>query len=264
VQSQVADAICRKVSEPRFGVLGQHLAALERSNLRNVDKLNAPTMACGGVVEPEGNLVSLKVGVGVCRQSRLLSSFTVHILYDRIRSIYQYSPEVTIRVWTRVLPVFTNRVVRQSWHRSKPLDAQFRAFEVLSSKDRIPRFCVLKMNSSFYVKLSSSFLVIHGSIEILALSMLVLPPEFIPISLSGDFAFWALIGGMHGICRIVSGYAIVKRRENGIIFGILLSTVTVAGAPNIQPFGLMDLPLSAIVLWALLTLLFGSQKIEDQ
>lgn len=120
------------------------------------------------------------------------------------------------------------------------------------------------MNNSFYVKLSSSFLVIHGFVELLALSMLVLPPEFIPISLSGDFTFWALTGGMYGVSRIAAGWAIVKRRKNGITFGILLSTVTIAGAPNIQPFGLMDLPLSAIVLWALLTLWFGSEKIEGQ
>jgi hypothetical protein len=38
--------------------------------------------------------------------------------------------------------------------------------------------------------------------------------------------------------------------------------VTVAGAPNIQPYGIMDLALSAVVLWGLVTILFGSQRIE--
>ncbi|RDE11269.1 MAG: hypothetical protein C4K49_12075 [Candidatus Thorarchaeota archaeon] len=141
-------------------------------------------------------------------------------------------------------------------------DIQSGVCEDLSGGRTFPRFRVLQMNKPFYVRLSSGVLVIHGSIELLALSMLVLPPELIPISLSGDFVFWSLIGGMYGVLRIVSAYTIVKRRRNGIVFGILLSIVTVAGAPNIQPFGLMDLPLSAIVLWALLTLWFGGEKIE--
>ena len=48
-----------------------------------------------------------------------------------------------------------------------------------------------------------------------------------------------------------------------IIFGIILSTVTIAVAPQIQPFGLIDLPLAAVVLWSLLTLWLGNGKFED-
>ena len=118
------------------------------------------------------------------------------------------------------------------------------------------------MNNSFYVKLSAGVLVIHGCIELLSLSMLFLPPEFVPVSMSEDSVFWAVIGGMYGVSRIVSAYAITRKMKNGIIFGIILSAVTVAGAPNIQPYGIMDLALSAVVLWGLVTILFGSQRIE--
>jgi len=131
------------------------------------------------------------------------------------------------------------------------------------NKDLIRSLCVIEMNKTSYSKLASSILVIHGCIELLALLMFVLPPEFIPIALSDDISFWGMIGAMYGIFRIAASVSIAKMKKNGIVFGIILSTVTIAVAPYIQPFGLIDLPLSVVVLWALLTLWFGGGKIED-
>ena len=119
------------------------------------------------------------------------------------------------------------------------------------------------MNTILYSRLACLVLVIHGCIELLALLMFVLPPELIPVSFSNDTIFWGMIGAMYGILRILASVSILKMQKNGIIFGIILSTVTIAVALQIQPFGLIDLPLAAVVLWFLLTLWFGGGKIED-
>ena len=118
------------------------------------------------------------------------------------------------------------------------------------------------MEKFTYIKISSSILIIHGIIEILAISMFILPPELIPVSLADDAAFWALIGAMYGIFRIASGYLLVKKRKSGIFLGIIISIVTLVVAPHIHPFGLLDLPLAMIVLWSLVTLWFGDEIIE--
>ena len=119
------------------------------------------------------------------------------------------------------------------------------------------------MNKTLYSRLASLILIIHGSIELLALLMFVLPPELIPASFSDDILFWGLIGAMYGISRIITSFSILKMQKNGIVFGIILSTVSIAVAPHIQPFGLIDLPLSAVVLWSLLTLWFDNEKKEN-
>ena len=118
------------------------------------------------------------------------------------------------------------------------------------------------MEKLAYLKISSSVLFIHGFIEILAVSMFILPPELIPVSLSEDAAFWGTIGAMYGLFRIATGYLIVKKRKNGILLGIIISVVTLVVAPHIRPFGLLDLPLAMIVLWALVTLRFGDEVTE--
>jgi hypothetical protein len=118
------------------------------------------------------------------------------------------------------------------------------------------------VEESAYFKISSSVLFIHGSIEILAISMFILPPELIPVSLSEDAAFWGTIGAMYGLFRIATGYLIVKKRKNGILLGIIISGVTLVVAPHILPFGLLDLPLAMIVLWALVTLWLGDETID--
>ncbi|MBY8999093.1 MAG: hypothetical protein KGD60_15330 [Candidatus Thorarchaeota archaeon] len=118
------------------------------------------------------------------------------------------------------------------------------------------------MDKSAYLKISSGVLFIHGFIEILALSMFILPPELIPVSLSEDAAFWGMIGAMYGLFRMVTGYLIVKRRKNGLLLGIIISVVTLVVAPHIHPFGLLDIPLAMIVLWALVTFWFGDEIIE--
>ncbi|MGY5853127.1 MAG: hypothetical protein RTU92_06135 [Candidatus Thorarchaeota archaeon] len=119
------------------------------------------------------------------------------------------------------------------------------------------------MNKSVYIRISSSVLFIHGFIEILALSMFILPPEFIPVSLSEDAAFWGIIGAMYGLFRIGAGFLILKRRKVGILLGVTISIVTMIVAPHIHPFGLLDLPLAMVVLWSLLTVWFGNDTIDD-
>lgn len=117
------------------------------------------------------------------------------------------------------------------------------------------------MNNTTYTRLSATVLIIHGVIEILALLMFVLPPELLPVSMSEDAAFWALMGGLYGSLRILSAVSICRGKKSGIVFGIILSIVTMVVAPSIQPFGLLDLPMAALVLWALLTLWFDDEKL---
>ena len=118
------------------------------------------------------------------------------------------------------------------------------------------------MKRSTYFTISSGVLFIHGFIEILAISMFILPPELIPVSLADDADFWGVIGAMYGLFRIVAGYLIVKKRKSGIFLGIIVSIVTLVVAPHIHPFGLLDLPLAMVVLWALSILWFGDETIE--
>ncbi|MFW9909103.1 MAG: hypothetical protein ACFFEF_11040 [Candidatus Thorarchaeota archaeon] len=118
------------------------------------------------------------------------------------------------------------------------------------------------MDKSAYLKISSGVLFIHGFIEILALSMFILPSELIPVSLSEDAAFWGMIGAMYGLFRIATGYLIVKRKKNGLLLGIIISVVTLVVAPHIHPFGLLDLPLAMIVLWALMAFWFSDEALE--
>lgn len=119
-----------------------------------------------------------------------------------------------------------------------------------------------KMERSTYLRISSSVLFVHGFIEVLAISMFILPPELIPVGLSEDAAFWGMIGAMYGLFRIASGYLITKNRKNGVLLGIIISIVTMIVAPHIHPFGSLDLPLAMIVLWALVTLWVGDETIE--
>ena len=118
------------------------------------------------------------------------------------------------------------------------------------------------MNSSVYSRLSIVILTIHGLVEILALLVFVLPPDLIPSAISDDAIFWGLIGGMYGILRLVSAHGIHRGLKHGYAFGAIISAISIAGAPNIQPFGLMDLPLSAIVLWCILTVWFHNERIQ--
>ena len=118
------------------------------------------------------------------------------------------------------------------------------------------------MEKATYLTISSGVLFIHGLIEILAISMFILPPDLIPVSLSDDAAFWGIIGALYGLFRIASSYLITKKQLAGVILGIIISIVTLIVAPQIHPFGLLDLPLAMIVLWALVTFWFGDEVTE--
>jgi len=110
------------------------------------------------------------------------------------------------------------------------------------------------------LRVASAVLFAHGFIEVSALAMFFAPSEFLPAGFRGA-VFWTLLSVVYGLCRIAAGYAVWFSRRWGVAFGIMLSVVTMVVAPSVYPFGVMDLPLAAVVLAALLYAWLGGEKI---
>lgn len=117
------------------------------------------------------------------------------------------------------------------------------------------------MKKETSLKIAAVVLIIHGIIEIFAITMLFTPAEFIPIDFQENFVFWALLSTIYGLSRVISGYTIWSMKKWGIALGIVLSITTLVVAPSLYPFGIMDLPLAVIVLVCLLYAWFGDEKV---
>jgi hypothetical protein len=109
------------------------------------------------------------------------------------------------------------------------------------------------------LRVASAVLFAHGFIEVMAVAMFFAPSEFLPAGFRA--VFWTLLSVVYGLCRLVAGCAIWFSRKWGVAFGVVLSVVTMMVAPSVYPFGVMDLPLAAVVLAALLYAWLGGEKI---
>lgn len=117
------------------------------------------------------------------------------------------------------------------------------------------------MDKSRSLKIASVVLFIHGFIELTAILIFFAPAEFLPSDFQEKTVFWMLLSVTYGLCRWVVGYAVWSMKKWGIVFGMVLSMVTMILAPSIYPFGVMDLPLAIVVLAALLHAWFGGERL---
>ena len=126
------------------------------------------------------------------------------------------------------------------------------------------------MDKAVGIKIATVALFIHGLIELAGAVMLLALPtfstEFITgadLQFPGKLAFTAALSAIFGLCRLVAGYLVWSLKKWGIVFGTILSAVTMIGAPSIYPFGVMDLLLSIIVLACLLYSWFGGETVQS-
>ena len=122
------------------------------------------------------------------------------------------------------------------------------------------------MNKKTIVKIASVVLFIHGFIEIAGTVMLfTLPSNLLTVAgfqeENGKIIFMAALSVIYGLSRLIAGYIIWSIKKWGIVFGMVLSIVTMISSSSIYPFGIMDLFLALIVLVSLLYLWFGSEKL---
>ncbi|RLG71095.1 MAG: hypothetical protein DRO23_12455 [Thermoprotei archaeon] len=121
------------------------------------------------------------------------------------------------------------------------------------------------MSRETSIKIASVILFIHGFIELVgALLLLASINGFLSFYFQGTVGrtiFMAVLSAIFGSSRLIASYKIWLKKKWGIVFGIVLSVVTMIEAPSIYPFGVMDLLLSTIVLASLLHAWFGDEII---
>lgn len=128
----------------------------------------------------------------------------------------------------------------------------------------------LKLDKGVGIKTATVALFIHGLVEVAGAVMLLALPtfstEFITgadLQFPGKLAFTAALSAIFGLSRLVTGYLVWSLKKWGIVFGAMLSAVTMIGAPSVYPFGIMDLLLSIIVLASLLYSWFGGNTVQS-
>ena len=111
-----------------------------------------------------------------------------------------------------------------------------------------------KLTRPIKVKIASTLFYLHGAIEIVgAVMLLVVPPDLLaatgfPLDESIPLALLSLICG---VFRLFVGYAVWLMRKWGAVLGMIFSAITIIGAPQFLPFGIMD----TIIAMAILVLL---------
>jgi len=116
------------------------------------------------------------------------------------------------------------------------------------------------MGKKLIARIASLVLFLHGIVEVLALLMLIIPAESLPVGFGEQSAFWGLLSAIYGLSRVVAGIAIWSLRKWGIGLGLALSLTTMVVASSIIPFGVVDLFLAIIVMVCLLYVWFGSAQ----
>jgi len=115
---------------------------------------------------------------------------------------------------------------------------------------------VTKLTRPTSIKIASILFYLHGAIEIVGAAMLlVVPPDLLaatglPFEKSISLALLSLISGAF---RLFIGYAVWLMRKWGAILGVIFSAITIIGAHQFLPFGIMD-TLIAMAILVLLTI----------
>ena len=113
-----------------------------------------------------------------------------------------------------------------------------------------------KLTRPTSIKIASILFYLHGAIEIVgAVMLLVVPPDLLaatglPFEKSISLT---LLSSISGAFRLFIGYAVWLMRKWGAILGVIFSAITIIGAPQFLPFGIMD-TLIAMAILVLLTI----------
>jgi hypothetical protein len=118
-----------------------------------------------------------------------------------------------------------------------------------------------KMSNKASLKIAAIGLFLFGIFELLGLLMLLAPAEYLPAGFETQSLFWAVLSGIYGLARIVAGYAIWRNQKWGWVLGLLLCLTTMAVAPTINPFGIVDLILAVLISISLLYARYGTEPI---
>jgi len=125
------------------------------------------------------------------------------------------------------------------------------------------------LNRKLSARIACIFLILHGAIEILGLTLIRSAPNTL-ISFGGltgplleqNAQTVGMFGALWGVSRLVAAWAAWSLRKWAIVLGIILSIVTVVTAITIIPAGIADTILAMPVLILLLYTWFGYERIE--
>ena len=117
------------------------------------------------------------------------------------------------------------------------------------------------MDSRSSYRMASIVLIVFGFLELLGFFMALVPRELYPVAIEPQTMFMSILSGIYGVSRIIAGVAIWKNRKWGLVLGLMLCMTTLVVAPAIDPFGIIDLVLTLIVLICLLSAYFGKGSI---
>ena len=112
------------------------------------------------------------------------------------------------------------------------------------------------------VKIASILFYLHGATEIAGAAMLLLvPPDLLG---AAGFPFeksipLALLSLTSGAFRLFIGYAVWLMRKWGIVLGVIFSAITIIGAPQFLPFGIIDALIAMAILVLLTIAWFGKE-----
>jgi uncharacterized membrane protein YphA (DoxX/SURF4 family) len=117
------------------------------------------------------------------------------------------------------------------------------------------------------VKIASILFYLHGAIEIAGAAMLLLvPPDLLaatglPFEKSIPLVSLSLISG---VFRLFIGYAVWLMRKWGAVLGVIFSAITIIGAPQFLPFGIMDTIIAMVILVLLAITWFGEEAFTQK
>lgn len=120
-----------------------------------------------------------------------------------------------------------------------------------------------EMSSKYLLRTACVVLVIHGVIELLAVSSLLTgeSPNFVFQEVRENWQQAIYIGVITGAIRIVASVGIYRMMKWGVVLGIAISAITFSMLTFYLPFGVMDSLLAGIVLVLSVMAYFGKEKI---
>lgn len=112
------------------------------------------------------------------------------------------------------------------------------------------------------LKVAAVLMFIHGFIELMGITALLpaskhFMPEGFAHAPSENIGFFVLLGLLWGVTRWIAGLGVWRTRRWAVIFGMIISVITLQAAVTLNPFGIMDTLLAAPVLILLLRAWFG-------
>jgi hypothetical protein len=119
------------------------------------------------------------------------------------------------------------------------------------------------------VKIASILFYLHGAIEIVgAVMLLVVPPDLLgatglPFEIEKSVPL-ALLSLISGAFRLFIGYAVWLMRKWGAVLGVIFSAITIIGAPQFLPFGIMDALIAMAILVLLLIAWFDKETFTQK